>query len=214
MSETQEELQCRLLASRTAGGQSPEPLPHYAAPPPRPSLVEQLKARGGIMGLLASLFAVFAKFKFLLFALLKLKFLLGFGSMLVSMWAWGAIYGWKFGVGLVLLIFIHECGHVAAFRLRGIPVTGMVFIPFMGAFVTGKRGGQDAAENAFIGIMGPVFGALAGIVCLLVYSVSPISFWTALAQWSFLINLFNLLPIPTPGRQPPPAALFPQQRRL
>ena len=149
------------------------------------------------MGILASLFAVFAKFKFLLLALLKLKFLFGFGSMLVSMWAWGAVYGWKFGVGLVALIFIHECGHVVAFRLRGIPVTGMVFIPFMGAFVTGKRGGQDAAENAFIGIMGPVFGALAGVACLLVYAVSPVSFWTALAQWSFIINLFNLMPIPS-----------------
>lgn len=116
--------------------------------------------------------------------------------MLVSMWAWGLLYGWPFGVGIVLLIFVHECGHAVAARLRGIPIAAMVFVPFMGAFVTMKRGGKDAAEGAFIGIMGPVFGLGAGLACLLLYAAAPSPFWLALAQWSFMINLFNLLPIP------------------
>lgn len=132
----------------------------------------------------------------LLAVLLKLKFLLGAGSMLVSMWAWGLLYGWPFGVGIVLLIFVHECGHAFAARLRGIPVGVMVFVPFMGAFVTTKRTRDDAAEDAFVGIMGPVFGMGAGLACLLVFAASPSPFWLALAQWSFMINLFNLLPIP------------------
>ncbi len=146
----------------------------------------------------APVLALLAKFKFLLFALAKFKFLLGAGSMLVSMWVWGLIYGWKFGVGIVLLIFIHECGHALAARMRGIPTGIMVFIPLMGAFVTTKRYGKNIVEDAFIGIMGPVFGTGAGLGCLLLYAILPghSLFWLALAQVNFFMNLFNLAPTP------------------
>ena len=209
--ETEQETQRRLLAGRTADGQRPEPTPpptdapsnpYYASPPPfvyakPPSLLERWKAKGGIVGGIASALLLLLKVGLPALALLaKLKFLLGAGSMLVSMWAWGLLYGWPFGIGLVLLIFVHECGHAFAARLRGIPIGAMVFVPFMGAFVTMKRGGKDAAEGAFIGIMGPVFGLGAGLACLLIFCALPSPFWLALAQWSFMINLFNLLPIP------------------
>jgi len=228
---TDEELQRRLLASRTADGRQPEPAPliapadpppspstpYYAAPPPYvyakpPSLLERWKAKGGIVGGLASILlllakigapvlALLAKLKFLLVALKLLtfgKFLLGGGSMLLSMWAWATLYGWPFGVGIVLLIFIHECGHALAARLRGIPTGIMVFVPLMGAFVTTKRYGKNIVEDAFIGIMGPVFGTLAGIGCLAIYALVPSHspFWLALAQFNFFMNLFNLAPTP------------------
>ena len=176
------------------------PNPYYAGPPPparNAPLLERWKSGGGVLGGIASVLLLLAKAGLPALALLaKLKFLLGAGSMLVSMWAWGLLYGWPFGVGIVLLIFVHECGHAVAARLRGIPIGAMVFVPFMGAFVTMKRGGKDAAEGAFIGIMGPVFGLMAGLACLLLYAALPSPFWLALAQWSFMINLFNLLPVP------------------
>ncbi len=208
--ETEQDAQHRLLAGRTADGPQPGPAPtdappttptspYYAGPPPAPNapLLERWRSGGGVLGGIASALLLLAKVGLPLLGLLaKLKFLLGAGSMLVSMWAWGLLYGWPFGVGIVLLIFVHECGHAVAARLRGIPVGAMVFVPFMGAFVTMKRGGKDAAEGAFIGIMGPAFGLGAGLACLLVYAASPSPFWLALAQWSFMINLFNLLPVP------------------
>jgi len=149
----------------------------------------------------APVLAVLTKLKFLLVALKLLtfgKFLLGGGSMLLSMWVWGMLYGWPFGVGIVLLIFIHECGHALAARLRGIPTGIMVFIPLMGAFVTTKRYGKNIVEDAFIGIMGPVFGTLAGLGCLAIYALTPSHspFWLALAQFNFFMNLFNLAPTP------------------
>ena len=195
-------------ADAPAGG-----TPYYAAPPPYtpppgrpPSRLEQMKSRGGILGWIASLLlllfkiggpvlAVAGKLKFLL---LGSKLLLTGGSMLVSMWAWGLLYGWSFGVGLVILIFIHECGHALAARRLGIPTGIMVFIPMMGAFVTTKRGAKNIVEDAYIGIMGPVFGALSGVGCLALYWLlsnhSP--YWLALAQVCFLMNLFNLAPTP------------------
>ena len=230
MNETEQELQNRLLSGRTADGggslpaEAPPPAvepapdtpfsPYYAAPSAAadfayakpPSLLERWKAKGGILGGIASVLlllakvaapvlAILAKFKFLA---LGLKLLLGSGSMLLSMWVWGLIYGWKFGVGIVLLIFIHECGHALAARMRGIPTGIMVFVPLMGAFVTTGRYGKSIVEDAFIGIMGPVFGTLAGLGCLLIYAVTPghSPFWLALAQVNFFMNLFNLAPTP------------------
>lgn len=210
--EAEQEAQSRLLAGRTADGPRPEatsapvpmlapPNPYYAVPPPparHGSLLERWKSGGGVLGGIASALLLLVKVGGpLLAVLVKLKFLLGAGSMLVSMWAWGLLYGWPFGVGIVLLIFVHECGHAFAARLRGVPISAMVFVPFLGAFVTMKRTRDDAAEDAFIGIMGPVFGLGAGLACLLLFAAVPSPFWLALAQWSFMINLFNLLPIPS-----------------
>ncbi len=223
----QEDFQSRLLSGRTADGgrtdapQSQEPAPtsppfspYYAAPPAvpdyafakPPSLLQRWKAKGGVLGGIASfllliakvaapVLTLLAKFKFLV---LGLKFLLGGGSMLLSMWVWGLIYGWKFGVGIVLMIFIHECGHAFAAKRRGIPTGIMVFVPLMGAFVTTGRYGKSIVEDAFIGIMGPVFGTVAGLGCLVLYAVTPghSPFWLALAQVNFFMNLFNLAPTP------------------
>ena len=216
--ETEQERHRRLLANRRVDGTQSDPAPtnappnpYYAGPPPparNAPLLERWKSGGGVLGGIASALLLLAKVGLPLLGLLaKLKFLLGAGSMLVSMWAWGLLYGWRFGVGIVLLIFVHECGHAFAARLRGIPIGAMVFVPFMGAFVTMKRGGKDAAEGAFIGIMGPAFGLGAGLACLLLYAAAPSPFWLALAQWSFMINLFNLLPVPPARRRTPPAGV-------
>ena len=229
-----EEIQTNLLSRTAEGGRISEgeradtpaelppaapapgtpPSPYYAAPSPLPShvyakppsLLQRWKAKGGVLGGIASallliakvaapVLTLLAKFKFLL---IGAKLLLGGGSMLLSMWVWGLIYGWKFGVGIVLLIFIHECGHALAARMRGIPTGIMVFVPLMGAFVTTGRYGKSIVEDAFIGIMGPVFGTGAGLGCLLLYAVTPghSPFWLALAQVNFFMNLFNLAPTP------------------
>jgi Zn-dependent protease len=72
----------------------------------------------------------------------------------------------------------------------------MVFVPFMGAFVTAKGFGRNLTQDAFIGIMGPVVGTLASVVTALIYIPTGDPFWLALASWGFFINLFNLLPTP------------------
>ena len=37
-------------------------------------------------------------------------------SLLVSVGAYALIWGWKFAIGFVVLLFIHEMGHVIALR--------------------------------------------------------------------------------------------------
>jgi Zn-dependent protease len=171
-------------------------------PVQQPGLLERWKAKGGILGVLASILMFLVKVGApLLYFLSKLKFLaiglkliLMLGSMAVSMWAWSTVYGWKMGVGIVGLIFVHECGHALAAKLRGIPTGIMVFIPLMGAFVTTNRYGKNLEEDAFIGIMGPVVGSAASLVCFLLYFATGSPFWMVLGLFGFFMNLFNLLP--------------------
>jgi hypothetical protein len=77
---------------------------------------------------LVALGFLFAKFKGLLFLLLKVKFV-GTGlSMLVSAGAWALVYPVWFAVGLVVLIWVHEMGHVLQLRREGIRASAPMFI--------------------------------------------------------------------------------------
>jgi Zn-dependent protease len=95
---------------------------------------------------------------------------------------------------MVLMIFIHECGHAFAGHLKGKPWGIMMFIPFMGAFVT-IRGGKDARRGCVYRIAGPIVGTMAGLGTLLIFAVTKNPFWLAVSSWCFMINLFNLLPV-------------------
>lgn len=159
-----------------------------------------MKARGGILGSLASLLILGLKFagtiKLVLLFALKGKFLLTAGSMLLSIWLQSRIFGWPYAVGIVLMIFLHECGHAVAARRLGYPYSGMIFIPFMGAVVFHKRGGDNVVQDAFVGIAGPIAGTLVGLIYLALYKVTGMPIFAGLASLTFLINLFNLIPTP------------------
>jgi len=126
--------------------------------------------------------------------LFKLKFFTVIGSMLASAAVYIWIGGIWFGVGLVLLIFVHEMGHVIEARRQGLPVTAPLFIPFMGAFIQMKRMPQDAWHEALNGIAGPILGSIGAAAVWAVgaaYDSRPL---VALAYLGFFLNLFNLVP--------------------
>jgi Zn-dependent protease len=136
-----------------------------------------------------------AKLKGLLLLLPKLKILTTSASMLVSVGAYALIWGWKFAVGFVLLLLVHEMGHVFQLRREGIPASAPMFIPFLGAVVAMKALPKDAAAEARVGLAGPVLGSLGALVPLGIYEATGDEFWAALAFTGFLLNLFNLLPV-------------------
>jgi Zn-dependent protease len=126
--------------------------------------------------------------------LFKLKFFTVIGSMLASAAVYIWIGGIWFGVGLVLLIFVHEMGHVLEAKRQGLPVTAPLFIPLLGAFIQMKRMPQDAWHEALNGIAGPILGSVGAAACWAVgeaYDSRPL---IALAYLGFFINLFNLVP--------------------
>ena len=155
------------------------------------------KSGGGILG---AILVALSKFKLLLGALKFGKLATMFGSMLVSIGFYALLFGWAFAAGFVLLIFVHEMGHVIALKRRGIPIEGMFFIPFLGAAVSFKKRPRDPAIDAEISWAGPFAGALGGAACFGVYLASGNVFWLVLAHVTFLLNLINLSPsVPLDG---------------
>lgn len=125
----------------------------------------------------------------------KLKLVLVFLSVLASLVVYGLAFGWAYGAGLVALIAIHELGHVVANRIKGIPASLPLFIPFLGAFIQLKQYPKSAADEAFIGIMGPLFGLGASLVAAALALVTRQPFFWAVAEMGFLLHVFNLMPV-------------------
>jgi Zn-dependent protease len=146
-------------------------------------------------GLVAALIFAAAKLKAILVLLPKIKVLTTSGSMLVSVAAYSLIWGWKFAVGFVVLLFVHEMGHVIALRREGVQASAPLFIPFLGALVWAKSLGGNALAEARVGLAGPILGTIGAAACLPVAWLTGADMWTALAFTGFLLNLFNLLPV-------------------
>jgi Zn-dependent protease len=133
--------------------------------------------------------------KLLLVALPKLKLLTTSGSMLVSIVAYQLIFGWLFSIGFVLLLLLHELGHVFQLRREGVKASAPMFIPFLGAVISARSMGDDAGAEARVGLAGPILGSVATLVPLGIWIATGSHFWQALAFIGFFLNLFNLLPI-------------------
>jgi Zn-dependent protease len=136
-----------------------------------------------------------AKLKAVLLLLPKLKLFTTSASMLVSVGAYALIWGWKFAVGFVLLLLVHEMGHVWQARREGLEASAPLFIPFLGAAIALKSLGKDAAVEARVGLAGPILGSAGACVPLGLWLATGDEFWQALAFVGFLLNLFNLAPV-------------------
>jgi Zn-dependent protease len=126
-------------------------------------------------------------------ALAKFSFLLvKFGSIFIAVGGYALIWGWKFAVGFVLLILVHELGHYLEAKREGLDPKLPVFIPFLGAYVQYTRG--NPWQTARIAIAGPLLGGVASLAVLLVGLSNGSHFLQALAYIGFFLNLINLLP--------------------
>jgi Zn-dependent protease len=147
----------------------------------------------GAAGLLLLKFG--AKLKALLLLLPKLKVLTTSATMLVSIAAYSLIWGWAFALGFVLLLLVHEMGHVLQLRREGIKASAPMFIPFLGAVIAAKSLGRNAIAEARVGLAGPVLGSLGAAALIPVASATGSDLYLALAFTGFFLNLFNLLPV-------------------
>ena len=163
--------------------------------PPKPPKPVWKRAGGAILAAAVLIFSYGAKLKGLLLLLPKLKLLTTSATMLVSIGAYALIWGWKFAVGFVVLLLVHEMGHVVQLRREGIEASAPMFIPFLGAVVMAKSLGRDAAAEARVGLAGPILGTLGCLVPVVIWQVTGNELFQALAFTGFFLNLFNLLPV-------------------
>ena len=144
---------------------------------------------------LAAIAAFLAKFKSILLLAPKLKLLTTFGTMVVSLAAYAWIWGVPFAAGFVVLLLVHEMGHVIALRREGIKASPPMFIPFLGAVITSRSLGDNALAEARVGLAGPVLGSIGAAACIVIWHATGNDIWRALAYTGFFLNLFNLLPV-------------------
>jgi len=182
----------------------PPPMPPPPPPPPptwgreEPSAWQKIKklfAPIAVVGALILKF--FAKLKFILLPALKFLpvFLKTGGTMILTIGVYAMMWGVWFAVGFVLLIFVHECGHLLAAKRLGLKVGAPVFIPFMGAFIALKEAPHNAWIEAQVGIGGPMLGTVGAGVCELIHVATGNQMFGALAYTGFFLNLFNMMPV-------------------
>jgi Zn-dependent protease len=177
-------------------GLAPEPL--VAPEPPTAEELDRERKRSRLKklgGLLIPLVFLASKAKGLLLALTKIKAVTTLGTMFISIVAYALAFGWPFAVGFVLLIFVHEMGHVIQLRREGVEASAPIFIPFLGAVIAAKSLGKDAAAEARVGLAGPILGTAGTLIPVAVWLATGSDLWRALAYVGFFINLINLLPV-------------------
>ena len=169
--------------------------PATTAPEKQPSALKRLLGPFVVAATVAAKF--FAKLKFLVIPALKFLPLIlkSGGTMLLMIWVYAMMWGWQFGVGFVILLLVHECGHLLVARKFGLKVGAPVFIPFMGAFIALKEAPRNAWMEACVGIGGPMLGTAGALACNVLGEAFNAPVFTALAWFGYFLNLFNLTPV-------------------
>jgi Zn-dependent protease len=144
------------------------------------------------LGPLAPVAILLAKAKTFLLAIFKLKFLFSFAASIAVYWS---LWGWRFGIGFVLLILVHEMGHYIDIKRRGLPAEMPVFLPGLGAYVKWQAMGVPLETRAAISLAGPLAGWFGAALCGLLWFQTGNGIWAGLARVSAWLNLLNLIPV-------------------
>ncbi len=117
------------------------------------------------------------------------------GFMFFSLFIYAQAFGWPFAAGFILLLFIHEMGHLIAARAVGLKVSLPLFIPFLGAAILLKETPRNAWIESIIGIGGPLLGSLGSLLVASCYFLTGKEIFLGLGYIGCFLNLFNLIPI-------------------
>lgn len=123
------------------------------------------------------------------------KILTVVGTMAISVAAYSLVFGWRYAVGFVLLIFVHEMGHFIAARQKGLNVGLPTFIPFVGAWIELKEKPMSVEIEAYVGFAGPLAGTVGALACYFLARHYDNGLLLALSYAGFFLNLFNLIPL-------------------
>lgn len=160
------------------------------APEPATLPTEHDRSRRSLLGRILAPVAVAAG------VLVKFgAFALKFFGIFLAVGGYALIWGWRFAIGVVLLILVHELGHYVEAKRAGLDPQLPVFIPFLGAYVALRNVRFDPWVNARVSLAGPIAGGLGAVACLVAAVANGSDLLRALAYAGFLLNLINLAPI-------------------
>jgi len=106
----------------------------------------------------------------------------------------GMLFSWSAVPALLVVVLLHELGHVAAMAAVGFNEGGVLMLPLSWGGVPGRKRSVTPAERTMVHLLGPLPGLLLGIACLW---FGPSDGWIReLGTWAFALNYLFLLPIP------------------
>ncbi len=154
----------------------------------------------GLLVLLAKLgpklLPILAKLQDVLMTTLKSLFGIKSAGIVGSVGLYTYLMTWQMGLSIVVFIAIHEYGHLWAMKRCDIRTRGMFFIPGFGAVALADERFKSARNEAYIALMGPIFGLIGFVLPMLcLYWKTKDPLWAAIASFMTFINLINLLPI-------------------
>ncbi len=120
-----------------------------------------------------------------------IKVLFAAGSLAAYSW----LFSIQFAIALILCLVFHEYGHIKAMKYFGLKTKGIYLIPFVGGLALSDDKINTRWQDIVISIMGPFFGLILSIACLVGYWLTDIEILAGIAVFNALLNLFNLLPI-------------------
>ncbi len=114
----------------------------------------------------------------------------------ISLGAFGLFLGWRAALMLVFALFVHEFGHLLAYRLMGQPWGRMVFLPFLGAVALPRLPFHSQGQSVFAALMGPGFSTILALLCLIpaMTGDEPNPYVALFGLIVVGLNIFNLLP--------------------
>ena len=121
--------------------------------------------------------------------------LLSIGSFIVSVALYAFFFGLPLGLGITVLLLIHELGHYVVIRAKGLPASLPVFIPLIGAYVAMRRLPASVRDDAVIALAGPLAGGYSALACVALYQTTGMILFLQLAFLGYVLNLLNLVPI-------------------
>ena len=119
------------------------------------------------------------------------KVLFAAGSLAAYSW----LFSIEFAIALILCLVFHEYGHIKAMKYFGLKTKGIYLIPFVGGLALSDDKINTRWQDIVISIMGPFFGLILSLACLVGYWLTDMEILAGLAVFNALLNLFNLLPI-------------------
>jgi Zn-dependent protease len=117
-------------------------------------------------------------------------------TMLVSLAIYTGLFGWRFALGFIGLLLVHEMGHFIAARQRGLAVGTPTFIPFVGAWIQLKEQPMTVETEAYVAAAGPFLGTVGATLVYFWGRETRSSLLLAIAYSGFFLNFINLLPLP------------------
>ena len=176
------------------------PAPSTTAPQQHwhpPTTPRQRRETSGVIGALAAALAAFFKYGIVLVKFAKIGPTVI--SMIIAFGIYALFFGPWFAVGVVLLILVHEIGHLWFSRIEGLPISLPLFLGPLGAVAQLRERPRDARQEAMVALGGPLVGTVAAVLLFLFAETlqrgTTQAFLYALAYFGCFINLFNLIPM-------------------